>query len=139
MLILSDEGGLPIYTRALSIDRLGKIINREDPDLSSKNETVVLMSGLIEAIMQLKDIVRPTLSKLCVDDEINFGLFHDDHLQIIQQNMHQLSQYLNPLCSLLGYQPDQRDRNNLFVSFACCLRTPVTHEKNSRMQGVLSM
>ncbi len=77
MIILSDEGGLPIYTRALSIDKLGRIINKEDPDLSSKNEKIVLMSGLIEAIMQLKDIVRPTLSKLCVDEEINKPVYVD--------------------------------------------------------------
>ncbi len=77
MIILSDEGGLPIYTRALSIDKLGRIFNKNDPDLSSKNEKVVLMSGLIEAIMQLKNIVRPTLSKLCVDEEINKPVYVD--------------------------------------------------------------
>jgi hypothetical protein len=71
MLVLSDEGGLPIYTRALSIDELGRIKNKDSHDFSSKNENVVLMSGLIEAIMQLKDIVRPTLSKLVVNEEFN--------------------------------------------------------------------
>lgn len=77
MLILSDEGGLPIYTRALSIDKFGRIINKEEPDFSSKNENIVLMSGLIEAIMQLKGIIRPTLSKLYVDEEFNKPVYVD--------------------------------------------------------------
>ncbi|MFX0087957.1 MAG: hypothetical protein ACFFAU_20055 [Candidatus Hodarchaeota archaeon] len=69
MLILSDEGGLPIYTRAITIDKLGKIHNKEEKDFSSTNENIVLMSGFIEAIMQLKDIVRPKLTELMTNGE----------------------------------------------------------------------
>jgi hypothetical protein len=77
LLLLSDEGGLPIYTRAISIDKLGKIHNKEGKDFSSSNENIVLMSGFIEAIMQLKDIVRPTLTDLMADEEENKPIYVD--------------------------------------------------------------
>lgn len=77
MIVLSEEGGLPIYSRALSIDKLGKIHNNDGEEYSSKSENIVLMSGLIEAIIQLKDIVRPTLSKLITEEENDKPIFVD--------------------------------------------------------------
>ena len=77
MIVLSDEGGLPIYSRAISIDKLGKIHNNDSEDYSSKSENIVLMSGLIEAIIQLKDIVRPTLSKLITEEESDKPIYVD--------------------------------------------------------------
>ena len=38
MIVLSDEGGLPIYSRAISIDKSGKIHNNDSDDYSSKND-----------------------------------------------------------------------------------------------------
>ncbi|UCE13989.1 MAG: hypothetical protein JSV04_02135, partial [Candidatus Heimdallarchaeota archaeon] len=63
MVILADEGGLPVYTRSIYIDNKGEIHNRQSEEVTPKNERIVLMSGLMEAIMQLKDIVRPTMLK----------------------------------------------------------------------------
>jgi len=77
MIVLSDEGGLPIYSRAISIDKSGKIHNNDSDDYSSKSENIVLMSGLIEAIIQLKDIVRPTLSKLITEEESDKPIYVD--------------------------------------------------------------
>ena len=59
MVILSDEGGLPVYTRLLHIKESGKIITQEGQD--PRNEKTILLSGLLEAIMQMKDIVSPSL------------------------------------------------------------------------------
>jgi hypothetical protein len=67
LVILADEGGLPVYTRSIHVNKSGAINNRLSPELSPKNEKILLMSGLLEAIMQLKDIVRPILLDLAVD------------------------------------------------------------------------
>ncbi|MFX1508584.1 MAG: hypothetical protein ACFFDC_21080 [Promethearchaeota archaeon] len=67
LVILADEGGLPVYTRSISVNKLGDIKNRHTPEISPDNEKILLMSGLLEAIMQLKDIVRPILVDLTVD------------------------------------------------------------------------
>lgn len=61
MVILADEGGLPVYTRSIHINKSGEIHTRQSQEVSPKNERILLMSGLLEAIIQLKDIVRPTL------------------------------------------------------------------------------
>ncbi len=61
MVILADEGGLPVYTRSIYINNSGEIHTRQSQEVSPKNEKILLMSGLLEAIVQLKDIVRPTL------------------------------------------------------------------------------
>ncbi|MFW9902903.1 MAG: hypothetical protein ACFFFH_01105 [Candidatus Thorarchaeota archaeon] len=66
LVILADEGGLPVYTRSICVNKLGDIKNRQIPEISPNNEKILLMSGLIEAIMQLKDIVRPILLDLTV-------------------------------------------------------------------------
>ncbi|MFX1516121.1 MAG: hypothetical protein ACFFC6_07425 [Promethearchaeota archaeon] len=65
LVILADEGGLPVYTRSINVNNKGEITNR--PEISPNNEKILLTSGLIEAIMQLKDIVRPILLDLTVD------------------------------------------------------------------------
>ena len=67
LVILADEGGLPIYTRSISVNKSGDIKNRQTPEISPKNEKILLMSGLIEAIMQLKDIVKPILVDLTIE------------------------------------------------------------------------
>ena len=64
MVILSDEGGLPVFTRFVHVNKFGDIEYRTDTSINAKNENIVLMSGLIEAIMQLKDIIKPTLTEL---------------------------------------------------------------------------
>lgn len=67
MVLLADEGGLPIYTRSIHIAQSGEINDRQNQEISPKDEKILLMSGLLEAIMQLKDIVRPTLLDLSVE------------------------------------------------------------------------
>ncbi len=67
LVILADEGGLPVYTRSIHVNKSGAIKNRDSPEISPKNTKILLMSGLLEAIMQLKDIVRPILLDLAVD------------------------------------------------------------------------
>ncbi|MFX0124792.1 MAG: hypothetical protein ACFFAE_14270 [Candidatus Hodarchaeota archaeon] len=67
LVILADEGGLPVYTRSIRVNKSGNINNRENPEISPKNEKVLLMSGLLEAIIQLKEIVRPILLDLTGD------------------------------------------------------------------------
>ena len=64
MVILSDEGGLPIYTRYIHVDDSGEIDYSKDPSINPKDEKILLLSGLIEAIMQLKDIIQPTMTDL---------------------------------------------------------------------------
>ncbi len=64
MVILSDEGGLPVFTRFVHVNKFGDIEYNTGASINAKNENIVLMSGLIEAIMQLKDIIRPTLTEL---------------------------------------------------------------------------
>ncbi|MHA1214983.1 MAG: hypothetical protein ACTSPG_06780 [Candidatus Hodarchaeales archaeon] len=64
MVILSDEGGLPIYTRFIQVDNNGEINTRFDSQLDPKSEPIMLMSGLIEAITQLKEVVKPTLLEI---------------------------------------------------------------------------
>jgi hypothetical protein len=78
LVILSDEGGLPVYSRAIHIDEItGQIKNRTDLDFSPNNENILLMTGLIEAIMQLKDIVRPTLLDLTHKKQTKTPLYVD--------------------------------------------------------------
>ncbi|MFX0172786.1 MAG: hypothetical protein ACFE9L_12790 [Candidatus Hodarchaeota archaeon] len=78
LVILSDEGGLPVYSRAIHIDEItGEIKNRTDLDFSPNNENILLMTGLIEAIMQLKDIVRPTLLDLTHKKQTKTPLYVD--------------------------------------------------------------
>ncbi|MFX0013753.1 MAG: hypothetical protein ACFFB2_03230 [Promethearchaeota archaeon] len=67
LVILADEGGLPVYTRSIRINQSGEIIKRQSPEISPKNEKILLMSGFLEAIIQLKDIIRPTLLDLTVE------------------------------------------------------------------------
>ena len=67
MVLLADEGGLPIYTRSIHIAQSGEINDHQSQEISPKDEKILLMSGLLEAIMQLKDIVRPTLLNLSVE------------------------------------------------------------------------
>jgi hypothetical protein len=64
MVMLSDEGGLPVYTKLIHVNDDGEISYRNNSSVSPVNENIVLMSGLIEAIMQLKDILQPTLLEL---------------------------------------------------------------------------
>ncbi len=66
-MLLADEGGLPIYTRSIHIAQSGEINDHQSQEISPKDEKILLMSGLLEAIMQLKDIVRPTLLNLSVE------------------------------------------------------------------------
>ena len=61
--------GLPIYTRSIPIAQSGEINDRQSPEISPKDEKILLMSGLLGAIMQLKDIVRPTLLNLSVEQD----------------------------------------------------------------------
>ncbi|MFX0182757.1 MAG: hypothetical protein ACFE95_06695 [Candidatus Hodarchaeota archaeon] len=78
LVILSDEGGIPIYTRAIHIDkRTGEIKNRVDLDFTPNNENILLMTGLIEAIMQLKDIVRPTVLDITHKKQTKTPLYVD--------------------------------------------------------------
>jgi len=79
LLILSDEGGLPLYTQAIHVDkRTGAIKNRDnDLSLNAKNEQILLMTGFIEAIMQLKGIVRPTLLQISQDGNLKTPLYVD--------------------------------------------------------------
>jgi hypothetical protein len=67
MVLLADEGGLPMYTRSIHISQSGEIDSHQSPEISPKDEKILLLSGLLEAIMQLKDIVRPTLLNLSVE------------------------------------------------------------------------
>ncbi|MHA2225133.1 MAG: hypothetical protein ACXAC8_08005 [Candidatus Hodarchaeales archaeon] len=67
VVILADEGGLPVYTRSIHIDQKGDVHSQQSQEISPKNEKIVLMSGLLEAIMQLKDVVRPTLTDISVE------------------------------------------------------------------------
>ena len=67
MVILADEGGLPVYTRSINISQQGEVKTRHSEEVSPKSERILLMSGLLEAIMQLKDVVRPTLLDLSVE------------------------------------------------------------------------
>ncbi len=64
LVILSDEGGLPVYTRFVQVSDLGEIVYKDTPSTRASNENVVLISGLLEAIVQLKDILEPTLTDL---------------------------------------------------------------------------
>ncbi|MHA1972133.1 MAG: hypothetical protein ACTSW1_04000 [Candidatus Hodarchaeales archaeon] len=64
MVILSDEGGLPIYTRFIQVDNNGEINTRFNSQLDPKSEPIMLMSGLIEAITQLKEVVKPTILEI---------------------------------------------------------------------------
>ena len=65
LVILSDAGGLPIYTRHIHVDDAGEIIDQGKESLiSPKDENLLLLSGLLEAIMQLKKIIRPTMTDL---------------------------------------------------------------------------
>lgn len=68
MVILADEGGLPVYARSIHIDQSGEINNRRSQEVSPKSEKILLMSGLLEAIMQLKDIVQPSLLDVTVEE-----------------------------------------------------------------------
>lgn len=68
LVILADEGGLPVYTRSIHVNQSGDVENRQNPDMSPSNEKILLTSGLLEAIMQLKDIVRPILLDLAIDE-----------------------------------------------------------------------
>ena len=67
LLILSDEGGLPLYTKAIHVDKHTGAIKNRDNDLSinAKNEQILLMTGFIEAIMQLKG----TMVKLKIEQK----------------------------------------------------------------------
>ncbi len=64
LVILSDEGGLPVYTRFVQVNDLGDITYKDTPSTRASNENIVLISGLLEAIIQLKDIIKPTLIDL---------------------------------------------------------------------------
>ena len=64
LVILSDEGGLPIYTRFVQVDTLGDITYKDTSSTRASNENIVLISGLLEAIIQLKNIIKPTLTDL---------------------------------------------------------------------------
>ncbi|NHJ01251.1 MAG: hypothetical protein EAX86_03870 [Candidatus Heimdallarchaeota archaeon] len=77
VVVLADEGGLPVYTRSIHIDKSGYIHERENETFDPKNESVVLISGLIEAIMQLKEIVRPTLIDITLDKESDKPIYVD--------------------------------------------------------------
>lgn len=79
LLILSDEGGLPLYIKAIHVDKqTGAIKSREnDVVLSTKNEQILLMTGFIEAITQLKGIVRPTLVQISQDGNLSTPLYVD--------------------------------------------------------------
>ncbi len=77
LVVLADEGGLPVYTRSIHINTAGDIQERDKDAFNAKNESIVLMSGLIEAIMQLKEIVRPTLIDITTDKETDKPLYVD--------------------------------------------------------------
>ncbi|MHA1978120.1 MAG: hypothetical protein ACW98F_02995 [Candidatus Hodarchaeales archaeon] len=64
LVILSDEGGLPVFTRFVQVNDFGDITYKDTPSTRASNENIVLISGLLEAIIQLKDIIKPTLTDL---------------------------------------------------------------------------
>ncbi len=64
LIILSDEGGLPVYTKFVQVNEYGDVTYKDTPSTRASNENIVLVSGLLEAIIQLKDIIRPTLTEL---------------------------------------------------------------------------
>ncbi len=75
LVILSDEGGLPVYTRFVQVNELGDITYKDTPSTRANNENIVLISGLLEAIIQLKDIIKPTLTPLT--DKPNSPIYVD--------------------------------------------------------------
>ncbi|MFW9778348.1 MAG: hypothetical protein ACFFE8_05790 [Candidatus Heimdallarchaeota archaeon] len=77
LVILSDEGGLPIFTRGIHINEWNGGIEDLDLEISSSNENILLMSGLIEAIMQLKEIVKPVIFKVTGSKEDKKPLYLD--------------------------------------------------------------
>ena len=75
LVVLSAEGGLPIYTRSIHVDKYGRIHNLERDLFEPNSEPIMLMSGLIEAITQLKEVVRPTLVE--ITEEADRPIFVD--------------------------------------------------------------
>ena len=75
LVVLSTEGGLPIYTRSIHVDKFGRIHNLEGKLFEANSEPIMLMSGLIEAISQLKQVVRPTLFE--ITEETDRPIFVD--------------------------------------------------------------
>ncbi|WP_455140893.1 hypothetical protein [Candidatus Hodarchaeum mangrovi] len=75
LVVLSTEGGLPIYTRSIHVDKFGRIHNIKRELFEPNSEPIMLMSGLIEAISQLKEVVRPTLVE--ITEETDHPIFVD--------------------------------------------------------------
>ena len=140
LVILSDEGGLPVYTRSIQVDETtGQISDRNDMDFSPNNEQILLMTGLIEAIMQLKDIVKPTLVDLSQSGRIDVPLFVDyarvpngmslvaistsPEFQQLPSSI--LKEYMN-----LHSELDNLDYNNWAVSFEKAITAPLSEDRD---------